>query len=223
LTPLFWAALEGNLSLLQRKAITVELLSRPVCLPRGEDPQFHLLGLAHKATLLHWAAAGHGTDISAHIATAEFLIKEGNISIDTPDLNGRTPLHYATLQGFPQMVDYLIQQRATVNWRDVEGATALHRAALKGNLASVRSLMTAGASMYIQNLSGDLPIHWALDKNAQGDSLNVVREFLDQGIDPEYRHDDPGLHGRSLLDCARSEKRADVEKLLRDRIAEAHP
>lgn len=45
---------------------------------------------------------------------------------------GAVALHYAAQQNMPQVVEYLIRQRASVNRQDARGCTPLHYAAYTG-------------------------------------------------------------------------------------------
>uniref|UniRef100_A0A7E4W5T6 Arf-GAP with coiled-coil, ANK repeat and PH domain-containing protein 2 n=1 Tax=Panagrellus redivivus TaxID=6233 RepID=A0A7E4W5T6_PANRE len=68
--------------------------------------------------LLHESIRSHDT------ATAEFLMLNG-AKLTTVDVDGNTPLHFATLQGFPIVVHQLLRRNADGTVKNYAGKTAL--------------------------------------------------------------------------------------------------
>lgn len=56
-----------------------------------------------------------------------------------------TPLHYAAIEGYLEVVEYLVNEgHADINCRDADGRTPLHKAAIVGNLEVIRWLIEEG-------------------------------------------------------------------------------
>ncbi|KAF9007452.1 ankyrin repeat-containing domain protein [Cyathus striatus] len=58
------------------------------------------------------------------------LVTEDPKCINTPDVDGRTPLHWAATSGSIDITRYLIDQKAEVDKPDSGGWTALHIAGM---------------------------------------------------------------------------------------------
>ncbi|KAH7194669.1 ankyrin repeat-containing domain protein [Fusarium oxysporum] len=74
--------------------------------------------------------------------TIEWLIEQG-VCTDVRDSKGRTPLHYAVLNGWVRCVQYLLGRGATMV-SDVENMTPLHYTIASGNEAIARVFLRAG-------------------------------------------------------------------------------
>lgn len=142
LAPLHWAAWHGNRDV-------VELL-----LVRGAD--IHAMCREGHMTPLHYSAAhGHyeivellvanGADVNAKnkkggtplgastmgrgdcMKVAEFLIANGS-DVNAQSLDGLTPLHYAVINGQPEILKMLLSEGANPHARGAAGKTPLERA-----------------------------------------------------------------------------------------------
>lgn len=83
------------------------------------------------------------------------LLKKG-ADVNIEDVDGLTPLFYASWEGLEGVVEYFLKTGATVDASDGEGWTSLAVAADKGFLMIVRALLSAGAD---PNLPGG-PENW---------------------------------------------------------------
>jgi len=96
-----------------------------------------------------YAAAGAG-----HMAVAKELIA-GGATIDIVLDDGYTPLLHAAMNGWPNMVQLLLENNADVNRREtLGGQTALHWASRTGRPETVKLLLKAGADALIADKSG---------------------------------------------------------------------
>ena len=117
----------------------------------------------------------------------------------TPDVDraGRSPLHYAALEGrAADVAAYLHEHGEDVNLADKAGFTPLHFAA-QGQHADVASvLIEAGADLLARNGFGATALHIALF-NVRDMDGEVVRVLLDAGADPDAENN-YGVSARSL-------------------------
>jgi hypothetical protein len=105
--------------------------------------------------------------------------------VDTPDMNGRTPLLWATWRGDINNVALLIKYKADVDKTDSQKWTPLARAANAGHVEVVRLLLDAGTSTTIANKHGFYPVHHASGNRASG--CAVLELILLYGADPRAR------------------------------------
>jgi len=113
----------------------------------------------NKRTAMHTAASFGNVD------QVRLLIKK-NSNIGIPDIEGKTPLHYAAGSKDSQALDcvqcILETAPSVINWQDYEGCTALHLAVAGGNEAVVSSLISL-ESCDVNTLDNMFrtPLHWA--------------------------------------------------------------
>ena len=108
-------------------------------------------------------------------AAAIDLIKRG-MDVNTVDRIGNTLLIQSIRGDIPQLVDYLMKNRARVNVRNRNGETALSIAAYTGKLPYVKRLVEAGAEV---NFYGWPPLSYA----AYNGHLEVVDYLLKHGAE----------------------------------------
>ena len=77
------------------------------------------------------------------IATVKTLLNKPGIDVDTKDIIGKTPLHYAKDAA---TVRLLLDKGANVNTQDINGNTALYEAALAGRYDAIQALIKAGVN-----------------------------------------------------------------------------
>jgi len=146
LTPLHIAAINGrNLvieKMIQTGASVVDTLST-----EGASP-------------LHYAAF-HG-----HFETCRTLLNRG-ASLDLKDNQGLTPLHRATINGNPLIIEEMIQARvartggANVDILSTKRASPLHYAAAHGRIEACRTLLCYNASVNLRDSAGYTPLTYA--------------------------------------------------------------
>lgn len=96
-----------------------------------------------------------------------YLCKELEMSFSDTDINGRTPLHAAALEGQTGTGIILIAWTDNLNLQDLEGFTPLHLAALSQNYKLVRNLLIKNAKTDIKDFKNETPIDVALSRDAK--------------------------------------------------------
>ena len=92
--------------------------------------------------------SGNVEDVKKTLAE---LQQDPNFDINGQAADGITALHFAVINGTPEMVQALIEAKANVNIADNDGNTALHHAARYASLDEVKALIQAGAKVDAQN------------------------------------------------------------------------
>ena len=103
------------------------------------------------------------------------LIEAGG-QVNTVDIFGRTPLHYAAGDGHTETVKALIEAEAQVNAVNRFGRTILHLAAENGHTKTVKTLVAAGADVNANDsdVYGYKPLH----KAAQRGYTTIAEELI---------------------------------------------
>ena len=75
-------------------------------------------------TSLHKAVANHNYNEVLKLLSTPPSITHG--TVDSPNLEGQTPVHEAAKKGYVDILKLLLEQKPDVSLRDSKGATALH-------------------------------------------------------------------------------------------------
>ncbi|KAJ9511104.1 hypothetical protein QJQ45_013141 [Haematococcus lacustris] len=144
-TSLHWASVRGSLPVL-------ETLLRNGGSPDIQDNRGY--------TAAHVAAQYGQTAVLYHLA-----LKWG-VDMDTPDADGRTPLHWAAYKGYADTLRLLLVLEASCTLADKEGCTALHWAAIKGNGEACTVLLQGGSVSVLtyKDVTGSTPAQLAVEK-----------------------------------------------------------
>lgn len=136
------------------------------------------------------------------------LLKPGNQSNEI-DVDGRTPLHHACIQGFIECINLLLQHGANILAKDNSGQTALHLAAHYGREAILNLLLNTlpkKSSVDIKDNNGKTPLHSAAFVSMPG----VAQKLIEKGADINASNE----HGYTPLHFAAREGHLEVVKLL---------
>ena len=158
-------------------------------LEQGADPNWQGFMLR---TALHEAA------IACQPHNLQLLLRYG-ADPGRQDLDGNTPLHFATGGVFPAMGDInncridsvraLLEGGADPNQVNAEGNAPLHAVVSDGPIgsdteaANINALLEAGADPNLANVEGNGPLHFAFIHTRA--SLNVAGALLDGGAQPD--------------------------------------
>ena len=131
----------------------------------------------------------NGTCFEIHwgSVTADELV---DVNVETSDVFGLTPLHYAAGHSALAVVAALIDAGADPKVRDIDGLTPLYIAAgFNDNPAVVAALIDAGADPKARDTDGLTPLHYAATFN---DNPIAIAELLKVDVDLEARGVDGG-------------------------------
>lgn len=70
------------------------------------------------------------TSLPGNIVVVTELLKAGYKKIDVRNNTGQTALHIASMKGYQEVAEMLLQHEANVEVRDEEGVTPLHVSSL---------------------------------------------------------------------------------------------
>lgn len=111
---------------------------------------------------------------------------------------GRSPLHYAALDGDHATLEKLLATE-DVNLADTQGWTPLHFAAQMGRADVVARLLDAGADVDAVTEKGMPAIYWAAVATT-GDPVQTIRNLRSAGADPTRKTITSYFGAKSTLD-----------------------
>ena len=134
--------------------------------------------------------------------------------------DGMTPLHRAArnnVQGNADVINLLTSKGANVNHKASDdsgrpGGTALHLAASLGNFEIVKQLLTNGADPNAKDISGNTPLHAAVERPNTVDHPKVVDLLRESGADNRIKN----LAGNTPYDVGKAAKTDNV--LMKDTV-----
>ena len=148
------------------------------------------------------------------VATLRLLIARG-ASVNVPQGDGMTALHWAAQRGDLAMTEALLRAKANVRAvTRINSYTPLHVAAREGQGAVVQALLKAGADPNALSGAGASALHLA----AASGNTTAVTALLDRGADANARESE---WGQTPLIFAAEFDRADAIKILLKRGADA--
>ncbi len=111
-----------------------------------------------------------------HLEAARLLVTRG-ADKEQQSNSGMRPLHAATDQNQPHMVEYFLSLKVAIDEIDNSGQTALLQSSYRGDYRTVELLLNNGAQADIGNNQGFQPIHMA----AQQGHLNILKTLIKKG------------------------------------------
>lgn len=150
-----WACLRGNKVILRYIIDVKGSVNEPTKNEAAQRP-------------IHWAC------VNGHVTLVDILLQH-NVSVDTKDGKGFTPLIVAAQYGQTMLAAYLIGKGASLYVTDLEGDTALHWAASKGHSELMRMLIYLGFNPNQPDNWGQMPLHLACING----NLTAVQELCE--------------------------------------------
>lgn len=146
-----------------------------------------------------------------HCAIANISAENANSFLDTADQNakdrdGRTPLHWAVLNGKRPWVKALLGAGSDKNCRDNSGRTPLHLAFMGEHSDIAKLLVGQDVDKDVQDVEGWTPLHWAVLQGSKDYVELLMRGKCDiNAIDSE---------GMTPLNLALAGRHTDIAELL---------
>lgn len=109
--------------------------------------------------------------------------------LDMADNAGNTPLQIASLEGFEDIVEFLLSKGADVNVRNVDKDTPLIDAVENGHVEVIKLLLKYGANPRMGNAKGDEPYELV---HPEDESYGEIRELLAGAKDKDAKKT-PGI------------------------------
>ena len=177
-----------------------------------EDEEVRLTALCNE--ILH--EASEVGDLEKIFSLIEQIQHEIGIEIDVDmvDETGQTSVLIASGEGYPDIVEYLIQNEADVNIATHSGDTSLIQVAQNSimnkdkQLNIVEQLIKAGAIVNWQGEYGKTPLILATESN----SPKIVSKLLESGADISIRD----KNGETALDIAVSNNMVEIEQIIKE-------
>lgn len=153
----------------------------------------------------------------APLSTIKFLVEENGNNVNQLTHDGRIYLHWATMTGNAEVVDYLISKGSDVNLVDTKGQTPLTFAAGAGvnNPKVYELLFNAGVQPKQKYKEGATILLLALGNDTDGSLLKL---FQSKGL----KLSDTDNKGNSVLDYAASFGNLDLMKALVAKVLKPH-
>lgn len=129
--------------------------------------------------------------------------------IDAYDPDKRTSLIWASIYGKIELLNWLIDNNANVNYQDSNGYTALHFAAQEKNIDVTNLLLKSKADPNLVDSHGNSPL-WTAIFNAKG-NFGIVRLLLSQGANADHKN----RYDRSPNDMAKIFYRTELTELIK--------
>lgn len=93
----------------------------------------------------------------------QIFLKKGGIDVNKRDAEGNTPLYYACLKGYRDIVSLLLDSEADVSLANNMSETPLHAASRSGNKEIIGKLVQYGADLDVTDNEGRTPLIRLLD------------------------------------------------------------
>lgn len=92
-------------------------------------------------------------------AVKELLKNHNDVDLHAANENGTTLLHYCSMHGFPEALEFLLSKNVNPNIGNSRGTTPLHKACQRGELKCLKLLIQYQADINIQDDEGLTPLH----------------------------------------------------------------
>ena len=168
---------------------------------------------------LPWGTAAfcgeiHDAALNGDLAKIRALLKDHPDLVFSKGGNGETPLHVAAANGFVDVAQLLLAQRADVNAQDDDGRTPLHLAAQGGHKEVLELLLASKAEVIAEDNKGWTPLHFAASRGHK----EVAEMLLADGAEVKAAD----ASGDTPLHFAAFEGHADVAEMLLAHRAEVN-
>ncbi|BDD05675.1 ankyrin repeat domain-containing protein [Aureibacter tunicatorum] len=143
---------------------------------------------------------------SGDLAIVKEVLSIDPKAIDRQDYKGYSPLILAVYNEQEEIVDYLLEQGASVSLKDNSGNSALMGASFKGYYALAEKLLKAGAEIDAANHNKATALTFASTFGHE----DLVRLFISKGANPNLED----IRGMSPIDHAKAQGNMVIVELL---------
>ena len=126
--------------------------------------------------------------------------------LNEKDEQGFRPLHIAAVEGYSEIVDYLVKSGADINGKGMYGWSPLHMAVKFNQIQIIKLLLSLKADPDIRMDLGNTPLHNA----AYEGNVEIADIFIKSGVDVDVMDDE----GNSPLHGAASRGHIEMVKFL---------
>ena len=118
----------------------------------------------------------------------QIFLKKGGIDVNKRDAEGNTPLHYACLKGYRDIVNLLLDSEADATIANNLSETPLHAASRSGNKEIIGKLVQYGADIDATDSDGRTPLIRLLDNRRTDAALFLIEQGADTEIADNTGH-----------------------------------
>lgn len=134
------------------------------------------IGFKFWKTPMHHAAEGNAVDVIE-------ILREHGADIDPRDIERKTPLQIAIINGSDEFAVQMINFGADVNWETYEQFTPLHFAAQYGRETVLDALLSNGADVNRETANSVTPLHLAVISR----HFSIVMKLVTAGANLETK------------------------------------
>jgi len=120
------------------------------------------------------------------INVVKYLIERYQLPLNVQNFNAETSLSVAVVEGYYEIVKFLIESGANINLGNCRSESPLHLAVVLGNLDIACLLVEEGAHVDAEDDCGDTPLHFAVRE----DRAEMVSFLISVGADPDHTNQD---------------------------------
>ena len=149
----------------------------------------------------------HIAALCGYLNLCKTLINKYNVDVQLPDNNGWTALHFSARSGSYEIVKYFTNMGIEINLKTKDGMNCLHIAADYGHLNLCKMLINEyNVDKQVLDNDGWTALHFS----ARNGSYEVVKFFIDMGIDTNLK----GTDGMNCLHIAANYRHLNLCKTL---------
>lgn len=144
---------------------------------------------SHQNEIVDWIVDDHSDAIvpltvavkALNFSLISYILSRPNVDIEEKDKNGHTSLYVCVLNGYYEILDYLIKRGANVNVADNLSYTPLHIATIQGFIHIAQLIIKHGSEIDPKNEDGKTPLLLACEHSR----LDILMILLDHAANKD--------------------------------------